>query len=256
MNSRFVRTTLFTIGLGLATCRAELNWQTDYATALKQAQDEGKVMLINFTGSDWCGWCIKLRAEVFDQPEFAAFAKENLVLLEVDFPRRKALSASQRAANEKLSARFSVEGYPTIFIVSAQQRPLAQLGYEAGGPANYINTLKKIPNVSWKASAYEPGGRNAGTAPKKTAPTPDEPLWGGVVFPPKRYDELKLTGLSGSGARRLAIVNNQTFAPGEAARVKLQGGEVKVVCKEIRAKSVIVMVEGASEAKELFLGMN
>jgi protein disulfide-isomerase len=256
MNARFIRTTLFTMVLGLATCRAELTWLTDYAAALKQAKDENKVMLIDFTGSDWCGWCIKLKSEVFDHPEFAAFAKENLVLLEVDFPRGKALSPAQRTANEKLGARFSVEGFPTVFIVSAQQRPLAKLGYEEGGPANYISTLKKIPNVSWKSYVYEPAGKNVATAPKKAAPTPDEPLWGGVVFPPKRYDELKLTGLSGAGARRLAIVNNQTFATGEAARVKLQGGEVKVVCKEIRDKSVVVLVEGASEAKELFLGMN
>jgi protein disulfide-isomerase len=256
MNARFIRTTFFAIVLGLATCRAELNWLTDYPAALKQAQDQGKVMLINFTGSDWCGWCIKLKDEVFDQPEFEAFAKENLVLLEVDFPKRKTLSASQRAANQKLGARFSVEGFPSVFIVSAQQRPLAKLGYEEGGPANYISTLKKIPNVSWKPYTYEPAARNVAKAPKKAAPTPDEPLWGGVVFPPKRYDELKLTGLSGAGARRLAIVNNQTFGPGEAARVKLQGGEVKVVCKEIREKSVLVQVEGASEAKELFLGMN
>lgn len=256
MNSRFIRATLFAIVLGLATCRAELNWLTDYAAALKQAKDENKVMLIDFTGSDWCGWCIKLKSEVFDQPEFAAFAKENLVLLEVDFPRGKALSASQRTANEKLGRRFSVEGFPTVFIVNAQQRPLAKLDYEEGGPATYINTLKKIPNVSWKPYVYEPAARNVASAPKKATPTPDEPLWGGVVFPPKRYDELKLTGLSGAGARRLAIVNNQTFAPGETARVKLQGGEVKVVCKEIRDKSVVVLVEGASEAKELFLGMN
>ena len=256
MNERFIRTTLFAIVLGIATCRAEVNWLTDYATALKQANDQGKVMLVNFTGSDWCGWCIKLKGEVFDQPEFEAFAKENLVLLEVDFPRGKALSAPQRIANEKLAARFSVEGFPSVFIVSAKQRPLAKLGYEEGGPANYINTLKKIPSVLWKPYVYEPAVKNVAAAPKKTARMPDEPLWGGLVFPPKRYDELKLTGLSGAGTRRLAIVNNQTFGPGETARVKLQGGEVKVVCKEIREKSVLVQVEGASEAKELFLGMN
>jgi thioredoxin-related protein len=183
MNSRFIRTTLFTIVLGIATCRAELNWLTDYAAALKKAQDEGEVMLINFTGSDWCPACIRLNSEVFDEPEFAAFAKENLVLLEVDFPRGKALSASQRAANEKLARRFSIEGFPSVFIVSAQQRPLALLGYEAGGPTNYINTLKKIQSVSWKPFVYEPTAKNVATAAKKAAPTPDEPLWGGVVFP-------------------------------------------------------------------------
>src|SRR5436189_5296715 len=122
MHSRFIRTTLFAFFWGLVACRAELSWLTDYNAGLKQARDEGKPMLINFTGSDWCGWCIKLKGEVFDQPEFEAFAKANLVLLEVDFPKGKAMSDAQRIANEKLGRRFSVEGLPTIFLVSSQQR--------------------------------------------------------------------------------------------------------------------------------------
>jgi protein disulfide-isomerase len=234
----------------VATCRAELIWLTDYDAALKQAKDEGKAVLMDFTGSDWCGWCIKLKGEVFDQPEFAAFAKDNLVLLDVDFPKRKAISASQRSANQKLAARYNVEAYPTVLVLNAQGHPLAQLGYESGGAANYISGLQRISSVSWKTS--DATARKVASVSTK-AEIPDEPLWGGVAFPPKRYDELKLTGLSGAVARRLAIVNNQTFAPGETARVKLQGGEVKVLCKEIRAKSVVVQVEGASEAKELFL---
>jgi len=255
MNLRFVLGIAGALWLTSVAGRAELNWLTDYNAAIKQAKDENKPVLIDFTGSDWCGWCIKLKAEVFDQPEFEAFAKANLVLLEVDFPKGKAISAAQRTANEKLAGRFSVEGFPTIFLVSPQQRPLAHLGYEAGGPGNFINTLKKVSAVSWKE--YQVPPRTGGTTgPKPKAATPDEPLWGGVVFPPKRYDELKLTGLSGAAARRLAIVNNQTLAAGETARVKLQGGEVKVFCKEIRAKSVIVQVEGAREAKELFLEVN
>ena len=184
-----------------------------------------------------------------------AYAEGFDIFRNANFPKGKAMSDAQRIANEKLGRRFSVEGFPTIFLVSSQQRPLAHLGYEPGGPANYINTLKKVSSVSWKDYQLPPP-TTASAVRKPKAATPDEPLWGGTVFPPKRYDELKLTGLSGSGARRLAIVNNQTFAAGETARVKLQGGEVKVLCKEIRANSVIVQVEGASEAKELLLGMN
>jgi thioredoxin-related protein len=254
MNTGIVRAALAMLIIGVTACHAEINWLTDYNAALKRAKDEGKAVLIDFTGSDWCGWCIKLKAEVFDQPEFAAFAKENLILLEVDFPRRKAISASQRTANQKLATRYNVEGYPTVFLLNAQGHPLAQLGYQPGGPGNFINTLKRVPKVSWKA--YETPTKSVVAAPKKIDPEQNEPLWGGVVFSPKRYDELKLTGLSGPATRRLAIVNNQTFAPGETARVKLQGGEVKLLCKEIRAKSIIVQVEGATEAKELFLEAN
>jgi protein disulfide-isomerase len=253
MNSRFIRTAILTLFLGLAIGRAEVNWLTDYDAALRQARDEGKAVLIDFTGSDWCGWCIKLKAEVFNKPEFAAFANANLVLLEVDFPRRKAMSGAQRTANQKLSARYGVDSFPTIFIVNSEGRTLAQMGYQAGGPVNYVNTIKRIPGIALKDA--DTVARPSAPSVKK-APVPDEPLWGGVVFPPKRYDELKLTGLSGAAARRFAIVNNQTFASGETARVKLKGVEVKVLCKEIRAKSVVVQVEGANEAKELFLESN
>ncbi|HTD68765.1 MAG TPA: thioredoxin family protein, partial [Candidatus Limnocylindria bacterium] len=227
---------------------------TDYDAALKQAKDENKLVLIDFTGSDWCGWCIKLKSEVFDQPEFAAFANANLVLLEVDFPRRKTLSAAQRSANAKLADLYNVRGYPTVFILNTTGRPISQINYEGGGASAFIQGLKKIPRVSWNAPEPESARPNSPVT-KKPAGT-DEPLWGGLMFPPKRYEELKLTGLSGPANRRLAIVNNQTFAPGETARVKLHSGEVKVLCKEIGTKSVLVQVEGAAAAKELFLSGN
>ena len=69
--------------------RCELQWLTDTKTALEKARQENKAVLLDFTGSDWCGWCMKLKSEVFDQPEFAQFAQANLVLVEVDFPKRK-----------------------------------------------------------------------------------------------------------------------------------------------------------------------
>ena len=69
--------------------RAELSWGTDATTALAQAKKEKKLVVMNFTGSDWCGWCIKLKKEVFDTKEFAEYAGKNLVLVELDFPRAK-----------------------------------------------------------------------------------------------------------------------------------------------------------------------
>ena len=259
MNSRFIRAVVITFALSTQAGRAELNWLTDYNIAVAQAKSENKLVLMDFTGSDWCGWCIKLKSEVFDTPEFAAFASANLVMLEVDFPRRKTLSAEQRAANSKLQNRFRIEGFPTIIALNGEGHPVVELGYVPGGPGAFINELKKARGVTWKAPAA-----SAATAsePPPSAPIakkpagPAEPLWGGAVFPPKRYDELKITGLSGPANRRLAIVNNQTFAPGETAKVKLKSGEVKVLCKEIRAKSVIVQVEGATEAQEIFLDGN
>ena len=253
MNYRLFLATVGALFLGGAAA-AELNWATDYDTALKQAKEEGKLILVDFTGSDWCGWCIKLKAEVFDTPEFAAFANANLVLLEVDFPHRKILSAEQQAANEKLATRFGVKGFPTVFVLNSEGRPLAQTGYQAGGARAYINAIQQIPNVTWKGSAAATDSLRP-PGPKGPAPSP-ESLWAGITAPPKRYDDLKLTGLSGPATRRFAIINNQTFASGETARVKLKDGEVKVVCKEIRAKSVLVQMEGVAEARELFLNTN
>jgi thioredoxin-related protein len=253
MNYRSVWASVVALCITTIATRAELTWLTDYDAALKQAKDEGKVVLIDFTGSDWCGWCMKLKAEVFDKSEFATFANANLVLLEVDFPKRKAQSDQQRVSNASLQNKFGVAGYPTIFLVNANGQPVARGGYVEGGPGAFIGELKKAPGVTWK----DPGSSApVSSATAKTAPPSPDSLWAGIAAPPKRYDELKLTGLSGSASRRLAIINNQTFAPGETARVKLKDAEVKVLCKEIRAKSVVVQLDGASDPKELFLGTN
>src|SRR5882762_6044671 len=93
---------------------ADAKWYYDVPQAQAVAKKENKFVLLDFTGSDWCGWCKKLKGEVFDQPEFAPFANANLVMVEVDFPRQKPLSAAQRQANQKLAELYGVEGYPTI----------------------------------------------------------------------------------------------------------------------------------------------
>ena len=81
---------------------AASEWLTDLPKAQAQAKEEKKMVLLDFTGSDWCGWCIKLHNEVFSKPEFAEYARKNLVLVEVDFPRKKKLGAEQKKANEAL----------------------------------------------------------------------------------------------------------------------------------------------------------
>jgi protein disulfide-isomerase len=128
---------------------AEDGWLTDYAAASKKAAAENKPMLLDFTGSDWCGWCIKLDKEVFSGPEFVAYAKKNLVLVKVDFPRSKSQSATVRKQNEKLAAKFKIEGYPTIVVLNAQGVQIGELGYQAGGAKPWIaeleNLTKKTP---------------------------------------------------------------------------------------------------------------
>lgn len=119
-------------------------WETDLEVAKKRAKDEHKEILADFTGSDWCGWCIKLKKEVFDQPEFQEYAKKHLIMLEVDFPQQKKLPAKEQEQNEKLSQEFKVEGYPTILLLKANGKEVARTGYQEGGPAKYVEHLKGL----------------------------------------------------------------------------------------------------------------
>src|SRR3954464_14231631 len=116
-------------GLALLQVRAEdLKWVTELPKAQEQARAEKKLVLLDFTGSDWCGWCIKLKKEVFDQKEFIEFAKENLVLVEIDFPR-KSIPYELKQANQKLAAQFDIKGYPTLYFVDKNGTRLDRGGY-------------------------------------------------------------------------------------------------------------------------------
>src|SRR6266700_6711884 len=102
------------IAIGLIACWAllqagaeELQWLTDLPKAQAQAKKENKLVMLDFTGSDWCGWCIKLNKEVFSKPEFAEYAKKSLVLVEVDFPRAKEQSETLKKANQNLQKKYS-----------------------------------------------------------------------------------------------------------------------------------------------------
>ena len=123
----------------------EANWLHDYEAAKKQAKEEGKAIFINFTGTDWCGWCIKLEKEVFSKSEFQEFAKENLVLMEVDFPKKKQQSAEVKAQNKALDKEFHIEGYPTLFLLDADGKKLSEdIGYREGGAQAYVDHLKSL----------------------------------------------------------------------------------------------------------------
>lgn len=119
-------------------------WETDLEVAKKRAKDEHKEILADFTGSDWCGWCIKLKKEVFDQPEFQEYAKKHLVMLELDFPRKKELPAKEKEQNEKLSEEFKVDGFPTILLMNSRGKEINRTGYQEGGPAKYVEHLKEL----------------------------------------------------------------------------------------------------------------
>lgn len=119
-------------------------WITDYNAALAAATKLGRPVLVNFTGSDWCMWCIKLVDEVFSKDEFKKYASENLVLLKLDFPRKTQLPPAEAKANEQLAQQFKVTGFPTIILVDGTGKEINRTGYQPGGPAKYISHLKAL----------------------------------------------------------------------------------------------------------------
>lgn len=120
-------------------------WTSDFEAAKKQAAEENKNLLIDFTGSDWCGWCIRLKEEVFDKDEFKRGVADKFVLVEIDFPQDDSkLSAETKAQNKKLGEEYAVQGYPTIMLTSASGKPYAQTGYQEGGPDAYVKHLDEL----------------------------------------------------------------------------------------------------------------
>jgi thioredoxin-related protein len=119
-------------------------WLTDFEAAKAKAHAENKLLLMKFTGSDWCPPCMMLEKQVFSKPEFAEYAAKHLVLLELDFPRRKELPAEQRAANTKLAQEYGIEGFPTVIVLDANAKPLGQFGYVTNlTAAQVIEVLEK-----------------------------------------------------------------------------------------------------------------
>jgi len=124
---------------------SELAWGTDLPAALNQARSEKKRVLLDFTGSDWCPWCIKFDREVLSTDKFAAYARDKLVLVLLDFPRTKPQSATLKQANEALAKQFGVKGYPTYVLLNNSGKELGrQVGYAEGGPDAFIAELERF----------------------------------------------------------------------------------------------------------------
>ena len=127
-----------------AVAAAKPGWLTNYEQAQKEAQAKNRLLLMDFTGSDWCGWCIMLDKEVFSKPEFKDYASKNLVLLELDFPRTKKMPPEITAQNERLMMKYRIQGFPTVIVFDSAGKPLGALGYQAGGPQPFIAELEKL----------------------------------------------------------------------------------------------------------------
>jgi thioredoxin-related protein len=138
--------------LAAAAPAAEL-WTEDAKAAMAQAAKEKKDLLIDFTGSDWCGWCIKLDKEVFSEAAFADEAVKNFVFLKLDFPQKRPLSDETKKQNAEWQAKFGIGGYPTIILADAEGRAYAKTGYRQGGAEAYLKHLAELRAVREKRDA-------------------------------------------------------------------------------------------------------
>jgi len=137
-------------------------WTEDYAAAKTQAAEQNKDLLLDFTGSDWCGWCIKLVEEVFSKDEFKTYADDHFVLVELDFPRDKSkISDETQAQNTKLQQQFGVRGFPTIILTDEEGRPYAKTGYQRGGPEAYVAHLEKLKSIRTQRDEHLAAAKDA-----------------------------------------------------------------------------------------------
>jgi len=182
---------------------ADSAWLASVPQAMDQAKRENKLLLLDFTGSDWCGWCKKLDAETFSQPEFIDYAAKNLVLVQVDFPRQKPQSAALKEANKALKEKFNVKGFPTLVVLKPDGTVLwKKTGYLAGGPKTMIAKLDElIPKAAVPASA---------------APTVAIPVQWPAPPPRVAGDEPRLQGIFYSSLHPSVILEGKSCAEGES----------------------------------------
>ncbi len=182
---------------------ADSTWLASVPQAMDQAKRENKLLLLDFTGSDWCGWCKKLDADTFSQPGFIDYARNNLVLVEVDFPSHKPQSAALKEANSALKEKYAVKGFPTLVVLKADGTVLwKQTGYLAGGPNTMIAKLDQV--------------RPKPAVPTSAAPTIAMPVqW---PAPPARIagDEPKLQGIFYSSSHPSIILEGRSCAEGDS----------------------------------------
>lgn len=136
------------IWFAAASANAAASWLNDYKKALQEAKDANKLLLLNFTGSDWCGWCIRLDKDVFSQPDFKDYASKNLILLELDFPwpggsRAQAQAADVKKQNEELASQYQISGFPTLVVLDGTGKKLWEFEGYLPGP-ELIAQLEKL----------------------------------------------------------------------------------------------------------------
>ncbi|HWD20106.1 MAG TPA: thioredoxin fold domain-containing protein [Verrucomicrobiae bacterium] len=209
------------------------------AQALEKAAQEKKLVLLDFTGSDWCGWCMKLDAEALGKPEFLDYASKYLVTLVVDFPQRRELAGDLKAANRAMKSKFGVSGFPTLVLLSPAGKVVwRQEGYVEGGPYGVIAPI----NRARMALGLPAPATAVATVPSQPAPMPSPNV--AVAKPPVALhgaanDAPKLQGILYARANPSVVLGGHQCSEGESVR------GMKVV--KIMPDRVTVEWEGRTE---------
>ena len=131
--------------LSASAAIAGTGWETDFARATALAKEEGKYILLDFTGSDWCPPCILLDRDVFQKEAFQEYALDKLVLVTLDFPRRRKLDDNVVEQNRMLARKYEIRGYPTVVILDPQGEEVGRhVGYRPGGVQSYLEFLDSV----------------------------------------------------------------------------------------------------------------
>ncbi len=236
-----------TLLAALALCLTTLNplhaggegWVTDFEAAKKTATDEKKDLLLDFTGSDWCGWCIKLNEEVFSKEPFKAGTKDKFVMVELDFPRKKELEAKLKEQNDALQEKFQVQGFPTIMLCDASGKPYAKTGYQPGGPEKYVTYLDELRAVREKRDAAFAKAEKAATDAEKAAALVEglkvldeelvESCYADVLDQISKLDKEDSTGFV--KARKEAAAKKQAEQEAMGAVQEFMGGTIQPLMK-------------------------
>lgn len=122
----------------------QAGWLTNFEKTKQEAKEKKCLILADFSGSDWCRWCTKLKREVFSKPAFKAFAKNNLILFVADFPRKEKQSDELKKQNQILATTYAIRGFPTVLLLNASGKELARTGYCKGGAEAYVEHLQAL----------------------------------------------------------------------------------------------------------------
>jgi thiol-disulfide isomerase/thioredoxin len=182
---------------------ADSAWLVSVPQAMAQARQENKLVLLDFTGSDWCGWCKKLAAETFAQPGFIEYAGKNLVLVEIDFPHQTPQSAELRKINQALQKQYDVKGYPTLVALKPDGSVVwKQTGFLRGGPDAIIAELDKVKPKT--------------AVPASPAPAVVVPVQWPAPPPRQPGDEPKLQGIFYSASHASIILEGKSCSEGDS----------------------------------------